>query len=499
MRFLHGISLYQQKSITMKNLISLLAIVCIVVTNSAQGQVIQNALNGGNGSSNELQPSCGSHDLMRVKDSHAPGYLQLQNEVLETIVTENAAEEKQQSNYTERYIIPVVFHVVHNIASENIPDSVIQDQLVILNESYRRQNANAVDTRPEFLSLVGDAQIEFVLADTDPNGNPTNGITRTQTSIEHFGGILPYNSSQTAEIEQWAADSLFPNYFRLTKTNEGGIDPWDTTRYLNVWMGDLRIFEPQINNFEEMLYFGLATPPENHPNWPVNILANLGITQQGVLLHYVNVGSNNPNTFPAPYGVYNNRTRDGKILVHEVGHFLGLRHIWGDGNCSEDDFIADTPNATNGANWACNQSSNTCTDNINGADLPDMVENYMDYSNGSCQNAFTFGQIDVMREVLEQFRPDLWTSISVVDINELAASEFNVYPNPNNGSFHIDFKQTGQNVSLHILNSMGQTVISEQHETTDQLMVNVDLAPGVYLLNIQVNGGRLETRRLIVQ
>jgi hypothetical protein len=469
------------------------------MTNGTQAQVIQNILNGGNGTSNILQPSCGSHDLMLNKESKAPGYLQFQDEILQTIVAENSPEDKQQSSFTERYIVPVVFHVVHNVPGENIPDSVIQDQLVILNESYRRQNANAVNTRQEFLSLVGDAQIEFVLADTDPNGNPTTGITRTQTNIEHFGGILPYAASQTTEIQQWVNDSLFPNYFRLASTNDGGIDPWDTTRYLNVWMGDLRIFEPLINNFEELVYFGLATPPENHPNWPTNVLSNLGITQQGVLMHYVNVGSNNSNTFPAPYAFYNNRTRDGKILVHEVGHFLGLRHIWGDGNCSVDDFIADTPNAANGANWACNQNSNTCTDNINGADLPDMVENYMDYSNGSCQNAFTFGQIDVMREVLEQFRQDLWTSVSLVNINELASNEFNVYPNPNNGSFHIDFKQTNQNVSLQILNSMGQTVISEQHDNADQLLINVDLPPGIYLLNIQIDGAKLETRRLIIQ
>ena len=96
-------------------------------------------------------------------------------------------------------------------------------------------------------------------------------------------------------------------------------------------------------------------------------------------------GGNNPNSFTAPYTAFNGLTTTGKILVHEAGHYLGLRHIWGDGDCNHDDFISDTPKSINHAGFICNYNANTCVDNINGVDLNDMVENYMDYSSANCQ------------------------------------------------------------------------------------------------------------------
>ena len=81
-----------------------------------------------------------------------------------------------------------------------------------------------------------------------------------------------------------------------------------------------------------------------------------------------------------------------------------------------DDFIADTPNANNHSNWGCNLNSNTCVDNIEGVDLPNMVENYMDYSSGTCQNSFTIGQADVMRAVLDVYRPLLAETISTANV-----------------------------------------------------------------------------------
>ena len=379
-------------------------------------------------------------------------------------------------------------------------DTVIINQLEILNQCFRRENPDAANTRPEFLSLVGDAQIEFALATSDPNGNPTMGITRTATSVEHFGGILPYSQGQTSQISQWVNDSLYSNFFRLASSADGGIDAWDPARYLNIWIGDLRIFEPQINNAEELVYFALATPPGNHPNWPTNILQDLGIWEQGVLVHYVNVGSNNPNTFPAPYTTYNNRVRSGKMLVHEVGHYLGLRHIWGDGNCSADDFISDTPNANAAGLFDCNLSSNTCTDNINGMDLPNMVENYMDYSNGDCQNAFTFGQIDVMRAVLETYRTDLPEVMSLANLNEgELTNSLVMYPNPSNGAVSIELREVTQQTNVQVINSLGQLIYSNLFSQTDKLNFQLEASPGVYFVRVQINEEQLRSLRLVVQ
>lgn len=401
-------------------------------------------------------PSCGSYHFMNHQNSESFNFLDYSNGLLENAV--EIAQNKSR-NYNELLVIPVVFHIVYSNEQQNLSDEVILNQLEILNQAFRRQNTNASETRPVFLDLVGDTKIEFRLAEIDPNGTPTTGITRTETSITHFGGILPYASNQTNEIEQWVNDSLYYNWFRITETGLGGSDAWDTHTYLNIWIGDLGIFEPLVNNFEELVFIGLATPPIDHPNWPQDIVEPLLGYNQGVLMHYVAVGDNNPNSFPQPYQNLNNPVKKGKVLVHEVGHFLGLRHIWGDGNCSMDDFIADTPNASNHSNWGCSHNVNSCVDNINGVDLPNMVENYMDYSSGNCQNSFTIGQADVMRSVLEIYRPFLAESIPTTGINSFSANELHtVYPNPTSGEIYIS--NTDSKATYHLFDLSGKLIIT---------------------------------------
>jgi hypothetical protein len=99
----------------------------------------------------------------------------------------------------------------------------------------------------------------------------------------------------------------------------------------------------------------------------------------------------------------------GRACVHEVGHYLGLRHIWGDplfgDGCSVDDGLSDTPNQNAASQFSCNHNLNSCTDSP--VNYPDMVENYMDYSNDGCMNMFTVNQSIVMRAILELARPGL--------------------------------------------------------------------------------------------
>ncbi len=437
-------------------------------------------------------PSCGSHHLMHHHRHENKSLLEYSNEMLETI--QNAANQHHSSrNYEDLYVIPVVFHVVYNNEQENLADSVILKQMEILNQAYRRHNANASQTRPVFLDLVADTKIEFKLAELDPNGQPTSGITRTQTDITHFGGTLPYNQNQTNEIQQWVNDSLYINWFRLTDSNSGGIDPWDPNRYLNIWIGDLRILEPLINNFEELVFIGLATPPLDHQNWPQDMIQPLIGFNQGVLMHYVAVGDNNPNSFPNPYQNLNSPIKRGKVLVHEVGHYLGLRHIWGDGDCTMDDYIADTPNASNHSNWGCNLNANTCTDNINGVDLPNMVENYMDYSSGTCQNSFTLGQADLMRSVLEIYRPFLAETISTLgNTNSDLAQDFIIYPNPFTNEIHISNVDATSPFYMH--NISGKVVLSG--ELVQGKIYAEELAPGTYFLEIKDSKG-IKRQRLV--
>ncbi len=200
---------------------------------------------------------------------------------------------------------------------------------------------------------------------------------------------------------------------RLSRSSMGGSDPWDQSRYLNIWIGDLRVLEPKLNNFEELIFLGLATPPSGLDHWSEadGMDKLLNDLNDGVFIHYNTIGPNNPAKFQAPYQVYNGVVTEGKILVHETGHYLGLRHIWGDGDCAADDFIDDTPRSSSSSQFTCNKSLNSCTDTIENKDLPNMVENYMDYSNGSCQNMFTKGQAAMMRFNMINYRRTVYTPI----------------------------------------------------------------------------------------
>lgn len=443
-------------------------------------------------------PSCGSFELQKCVDHQQPGYLDLSDDLIKGLAKSNFNLSTSKTN--EVYTIPVVFHVVYNNEEENLSDEVLQNQLDILNENFRRTTADTVDTREEFLDIVGDSHIQFVLADTDPDGLSTTGIVRTNTSVTHFGGVLPYNASQQDEIITWVNDSLFYNFFRITQEDLGGSEPWDPNNYLNIWIGDLRILEPEINNFEELVFFGLATPPEDTSVWPDSVLQSLSDFDEGVLMHYVNIGNNNPNSFPAPYTVFNGLVTEGKLLVHEVGHYLGLRHIWGDGDCSFDDFLNDTPNSNGSSLYDCNFNINSCTDDINGVDLPNMVENYMDYSSNNCQNSFTLDQIDLMTDVLEIFRPEL-ADILITSNEDLISStgSISVYPNPAKDKLFIDLNTTVQNVEVNIYNSIGQRVHDEQFQELQLLPLNLSLPAGLYHVEISSGQSPLSQRKVIVQ
>lgn len=425
-----------------------------------------------------LSLGCGSQYLIEHLDHQHEGYQKQADDLIKE-VSEMVQSQSRSSRSTDLIKIPVVFHILYNSADENLPDSVILDQLRIMNESFRRTNSDTTNTRTEFKNVVGDTKIEFELATIDPDGKPTNGITRTSTSVTHFGGVLPYSPGQNAQITKWVADSFTYNLFRITDDKLGGKTSWNPRAYLNVWIGDLRIFEPNFSNFEEVVYLGLATNPKGHKNWPDSVLPDY-ITAEGALIHYVNVGSNNPNLFPAPYQAYNTTAKSGKITVHEVGHYLGLRHIWGDGDCTKDDYINDTPLALNHSQWTCNPAKNTCTDP--GTDLPDMIENYMDYSSGDCQNSFTKEQAAVMREVYLKYRKQQPAASTTEITNSL---KFRSYPNPTSGKVTIELENVNEDVvDIIVQDIQGRNLINQSFDSTQPIILNLNSAPGIYIVRI---------------
>lgn len=236
----------------------------------------------------------------------------------------------------EIYIIPIVFHVVHNYGVENIPYEQLLSAVDFMNTDYRLQRADTNTIHPAFKGIAADTHIEFRLAKIDPNGNCTIGVTRTVSETTYGGG----------EEAKEAAPA------------------WPSDKYLNVWT----VFSLGGGAAGWSYYPGTASP------------SNDGI----ILLHdYVGV------TGTSDLG-------KGSVITHEAGHYLNLPHPWGStnepgllSNCDIDDGIEDTPNTI--GHTSCNIYAVSCGS-------LDNVQNFMEYS--YCYKMFTHGQSDVMRATL---------------------------------------------------------------------------------------------------
>jgi hypothetical protein len=284
------------------------------------------------------QRTCGQMDQMRANFAEDPALEQSYQAHLADV-----AERISTGDYgnTEGVItIPVVVHVIWRVAAQNLATNRITDQVQVLTDDFRRQNADAANTIAMFQSVAGDAGVEFCLANRDPQNNPTDGITRTQTTTVNIGLTNDYYTEAPA---------------------------WDRNKYLNIWVCELG---------NQLL--GFAQFPGTSP-------AN----RDGVVINWRYFGTTGSTS---PYN-------KGRTATHEVGHWLGLRHIWGDGNCSQDDGVGDTPLAA-AANYNCNLGKVSCQ-------TTDMVQNFMDYTEDACMNIFTQGQGAVVNATLAGTRGSL--------------------------------------------------------------------------------------------
>jgi len=278
--------------------------------------------------------------------------------------------------------IPVVVHVVHNTTEENIGDSQVISQLQVLNDDYRKKNTDIGKVPPPWKSLAADARVEFKLAHSDPDGNPSNGITRTKTNTDQFVHGTDSNGNPYPE--------------KIKFTNQGGKDAWDTTRYLNIWVCNIRSEE---SGFGGGTLLGYA----QFPGGPLET--------DGVVIYYKAFGISE---------IVLTEFNLGRTTTHEVGHWLGLRHIWGHDffdPCTGTDNIPDTPNqaSANSGKPAFPSFDQKCGDTgPNGT----MFVNYMDYTEDDSMYMFTVGQTAKMRSTLLSSRSALLTSDVLRDPEE---------------------------------------------------------------------------------
>lgn len=296
-----------------------------------------------------------AHTFLEAKQEKELGYFgtkeYFENWIDQKIETRNSNPQLSAKTNADPRLIPVVVHVIHNGTGlgqgSNVPLSQINEQIRILNEDFRRLNADAANTPTQFLPVAADANIEFVLAKQDPNGLPTDGIVRIQ------GPKSSYNPETDATI--------------IGQTSQ-----WNPSEYLNLYV--VPLVSPYIGyaSFPISDLPGLNTPPTS------------AITD-GVVIDYRYFGVGG-NAVSASLG---------RTATHEVGHYFGLRHIWGDGGCGVDDFVADTPEQ--------DSSNNSCSPTFTRSSCGsvDMIQNYMDYTPDACMNIFTKGQVDRFNVVLE--------------------------------------------------------------------------------------------------
>ncbi|GIV38738.1 MAG: hypothetical protein KatS3mg033_0538 [Thermonema sp.] len=287
---------------------------------------------------------------------------------------------KQNGTYKKAtYTIPVVVHVIHKGESvgsgTNIPFAQIESQIRVLNEDFNRLNADAANTPADFAGVASSIDIEFKLATRDPDGNPLvaePGVHRVDATAEGWGSG-PFSTS------------FIDNTIKPATS-------WDPTKYLNIWVCEISGGILGYAQFPE----GSGLPGMPTGTQPANT--------DGVVILTQAFGSNydaSGNPIPSPFNLATGIDK-GRTATHEVGHFFGLRHIWGDGDCSQDDFVSDTPlaGAENYTQLPCTYPGpNSC--NTGSGDLPDMFQNYMDYSYDACMNLFTAGQVDRMETVLQ--------------------------------------------------------------------------------------------------
>ena len=346
------------------------------------------------------------------------------------------------------------FHVVvHDVSRSGSPvsDAQIVHQIDLLNNDFAKKGANIHKLREEFQNLAADTEIRFCLATEDPDGNPTSGVTYSNTSIDRIA-LATEMGRKVIHYDQL-----------------GGKTGWDPARYINIWIAD----------YGESGILGYGSIPGTAP-YPEEI---------GLVMDRKSFGA----TGSASSGGFYNK---GHTLTHEMGHFFGLLHIWGeeDESCTDSDEVEDTPNATGPYLGCPSGRQESCG-------VSNMYQNFMDLTDDRCLAAFTHGQAMRMQATIDLFYPDLaWDAPCHDEIQSLEEwwTELKWAYDDNSDQYVLyNMKEFGGKVDVQVFSMDGKRIAVDQLHGERSHRINMHgIPPGIYL--VVINAGEQRFVRKIV-
>lgn len=404
------------------------------------------------------QRNCGQVLMLQHLEEQHPGSMkqiaaERKNVLEKALSNTNKTPSIATTKTTNSILIPVVFHFVIDSNAFNSIGGIagienrINSQLTVINNDFNAQNADQSKIPTVWKPLFANVGIQFGLATTSPTGNASVGY-----DLRIVPNGTRYDITNGAKAAKFSAS--------------GGIDAWDNTRYLNIWVANLYVASSTA--------LGVTTPP----TFPGYSLPELGVT-----INYLAFGSRTSASQPFIRNIDRGRT-----LTHELGHYFFLIHTWGDdgglcpGTGGIDDGIAETPPETDAIfNAPSFPKFDACSPSGNGV----MFMNYMDYTDDTAMFLFTNQQAAVMQAELAVggHSNSLALHPYLADTNFKTIKDVKIYPNPTSDYINIEYNSLQYKLlKVDVVDMQGKRIIQKEEPNISQLDIR-GLPSAIYIIN----------------